>query len=74
MTVYFSIDDSADVLVANPRLISDGENKVVKQNAKIKAVPSNSVVNINGKAIDFDVDWDNATRTIKVNTSVEYTE
>lgn len=101
LTVYFSIDDSAGVLVANPRLISDGENKVVKQNSKIKAVSSNSVVNINGKAIDFDaytiagnnyfkirdlakalngtekqfeVGWDNATKTIKVNTSVEYTE
>lgn len=54
LTVYFSIDDSAGVLVANPRLVSDGRNKGVKQNSKIKAIPSNSVVNINGKAVDFD--------------------
>lgn len=54
LTFYFSIDDSASVLVANPRLINSNAEKSVQTTPKLKAVPNSSKVLVNGENIEFD--------------------
>ncbi len=51
---YFSISDTASMLVANPMLISTSSEKPVGSPEKLKAVPTNSKVFVNGQAIEFD--------------------
>lgn len=57
MTFLFSIQDSASVLVANPRLVKEQEEKPVEPGqaeVKLIANPTNATVLVNGNIVEFD--------------------
>lgn len=54
LTLDFSISGNSGALISNPRLVKDKKIEPVKEDLKIKAVPSNSTVSVNGKDVVFD--------------------